>query len=68
MKGYYQASPVSMKWLNDLQYYLSTHEADIAYDIEDFGTLRLVWDMFYPEPPKKEGGTEPQKDYMEDMG
>jgi len=58
------SSPVSIKWMDDLQYYLLSHESDIAYDIEDYSMLRLAWDMFFPEPPTKEGTTKPMKRYL----
>ena len=43
---------VDVKWKDDLEGYLKFHESDIAHKINDYGQLRLVWDMFFPEPPK----------------
>jgi len=52
-----QASPVSTQWAGDLARYLESHENDIAFEINDFAELKLVWDMFFPKPPVEHGSS-----------
>ena len=58
---------VSVKWLDDLQEYLLSHETDIFHEINDFSQLRLVWDMFFENPPTKEGTTKPMMRYFDEL-